>query len=303
MRSVLQEARSSLERRGDAGVYGILILQSFMASGTHLVAKIVVQAVDAFTLTLVRSFVAAAGIGLVMLIRGRMPSVRREDYRLIFFLSLLVIPINQFFFLYGMRFTTPSNAALLYATTPILVLLFSHWFLGEQLTRKKIYGVVLGFIGVTLVIFERGLDAGMHYLMGNLIISLAVLAWGLYTVYGRKLTSKYGPLDASAITLLTGTVLFLPIGIIPALSFPYSSLTPANWLQILYLGIVTSVIAYLLWYYALSRIEAAKVALFANLQPILTTLMAVLLLGQDLTPLFVIGGIVAICGVVLAQFG
>jgi drug/metabolite transporter (DMT)-like permease len=285
------------------GVYAVLLLQSLMASGTHLVAKVVVNAVDAPTLTLIRCLVSVAGMAVLLLFSGPRVSIRREDYRLIFVLSLLAIPVNQFFFLYGIRFTTAANAALLYATTPALVLLLSRILLGERLTRGKVAGVALAFAGVLVVILERGPNASMEYVYGNVIIFLAVIAWSSYTVYGKRLIAHYGPIGASSVTLIVGTVLFIPVGIIPALAFPYEALSAANWLQILYLGIVTSVLAYVLWYYALSRAEAGKVALFTNLQPILTTVLAVLLLGQSLTVMFVLGGMITLSGVILAQFG
>ncbi len=291
------------DARGRAGIYVILVVQSLTAGGTHLIAKVVVEVVDPFTLTLARGLVALVGMSAVLIARGKWFHLRREDWPLILGLSFLVIPVNQFLFLYGMRFTTASNAALLYATTPILVLLFARWFLGERLSRKKVYGVALGFAGVVLVIFERGIDASMQFLFGNLIMCVAVAAWALYTVYGKRLIARYGPIEASSITLFVGTLLYVPIGIVPALSFPLASLTTSNWLEIGYLGFVTSVVAYLLWYFALARIEAAKVALFTNLQPILATVLAVLLLGQGITLPFVLGGVLALGGVVLAQFG
>lgn len=300
---MMPERRAQSGSTGNSGVYILLLVQSLSASGTHLVAKVIVQAIDAFTLTLVRSCIAVGGMTILLLLRHKMIRIDREDWRLILGLSVLAIPVNQFLFLYGMKFTTPANAALLYATTPILVLLFSHWFLFEKLTRKKVYGVILAFVGVVVVIFERGLDASMQYVYGNLIILVAVIAWGLYTVFGKRLINKYGPIDASAVTLMLGFVLFLPIGLSGALEFPFGTLTVANWLQIGYLGLITSVVAYLLWYSALARIEAAKVALFSNLQPVLTTLLAFFILGQDISLAFVLGGCVAICGVVLAQFG
>jgi drug/metabolite transporter (DMT)-like permease len=284
-------------------VYLLLLLQSLMASGTHIVAKVVVHDVEPFTLTLVRSIVSAMAVGLILIIRGRRLRIQREDYALIFWLSLLAIPINQFCFLMGMSYTLPSNAALLYGTTPIVVLLFSRWLLHERLTRKKAVGVVVGFVGVAIVIFERGLDVSAGFIVGNLVIFGGVLAWGLYTVFGKKLIVKYGALEASSLTMIFGTILFIPIGIVPATKFPFETLTSSNWLEILYLGIITSVFAYYLWYYALGRIEASKVALFAYLQPILTTILAVLLLGQDITFAFLLGGSIAISGVVMAQFG
>ncbi|MGB6647384.1 MAG: DMT family transporter [Bacteroidota bacterium] len=283
-------------------LYFVLFIQSLLASGTHLVAKVVVVEVDAFVLTLVRSLIATVGMGLILLAAGRRISIRKEDYPLVLLLSFLAVPVNQFLFLVGIRYTTASNAALLYATTPILVLLISRWLLKERLTRRKVTGVVLGFLGVMVVIFERGVDASLNNVTGNLIIYVAVIAWGLYTVLGKRLVHRYGPIHATSITLILGTVLFLPIGLIPTTQFAFGSLSGSGWLQILYLGLITSVVAYMLWYYALGRIEAGKVALFTYLQPILTTIMAVILLGQDVTPAFLIGGTVALGGVIIAQF-
>lgn len=303
MRSAIRGMKGSLDGGPESSVYLVLLVQSLFASGTHLVAKVAARDVEPFTLTLVRSLIAACGVTVLLLVRGRFPRIRREDWPLVLFLAFLAIPLNQFLFLFGIRLTTPSNAALLYATTPILVVLFSRLLLGERLTRRKVMGIVVAFIGVVVVILERGVDASAQYFQGNLIIYVAVLAWGLYTVLGKRLIVQYGPLDASAITLLTGTLIFLPIGVIPAFQFDFASIGVWTWGQIMYLGVITSVVAYLMWYYALARVEAGKVALFANLQPILTTVLAVALLGQDVTVQFVIGGATAIVGVVIAQFG
>jgi drug/metabolite transporter (DMT)-like permease len=131
MRESLVALKRSVDRSGSFSVYGILMVQSLMASGTHIVAKVIVESMEAFTLTLVRSVIAAATMGLLLVLRGRRPAIRREDYVLVFALSFLAIPVNQFFFLYGMKYTIPSNAALLYATTPI-EFFFSHGgFLGN----------------------------------------------------------------------------------------------------------------------------------------------------------------------------
>lgn len=284
-------------------VYAVLLVQSLTSSGTHIVARVIAQQVDGFTLTLVRSLISAAVMGLILLLRGGTLRSLREDRRLVLFLSFIAIPVNQFLFLFGMRYTTASNAALLYATTPILVLIFSRLFLGERLTGRKVVGVILGFAGVITVIFERGISASMEYLLGNVLIGLAVMAWGLYTVFGKKLIVRYGAIEASSLTLIVGTLMFIPIGLVPALRFPYETLTVSSWMEILYLALITSVFSYFLWYFALGRAEAGKVALFTNLQPVLTTVLAVVLLGQEVTVAFVAGGIVALAGVVIAQYG
>jgi drug/metabolite transporter (DMT)-like permease len=303
MRASLRSFKGSVDRGTTTMVYGILMVQTLMASATHIVAKAVVGVIDPMSLTLTRSVISALAMVGMLFLRGRWTPIARGDYRLIFWLSLLAIPVNQFCFLFGMRYTVPSNAALLYAATPILVLLISRVLLGERLSGRKIGGVVLALIGVVIVIFERGFTASMHYVYGNMIIVIAVMAWGLYTVLGKKLIVTYGAIQASAMTIIMGTILFIPAGIVPTLHFPFEILTMSNWLEILYLGIVTSVFAYYLWYYALSRIEVGKVAIFTNLQPVMTALLAVILLGQTITIPFIVGGLIAMCGVVIVQFG
>ena len=98
-------------------------------------------------------------------------------------------------------------------------------------------------------------------------------------------------------------MMFLPIGIVNTVRFDYASLTWGHWGGLLYLSLGTSIFAYFLWYYALERVEASKVSIFSNLQPVLTTILAVVLLGQVVTPTFVVGGVIAVAGVILTQFG
>ena len=284
-------------------IYFILFFQSLISSGTHIVAKVVVTGIEPVTLTMLRSFLAMVGLIVIAAVRRTSFRFRREDYPRILLLSVLAIPINQFLFLSAMRLTSPSNAALLYATTPALVLLFS-WTAGrERLTWKKGGGVLIAFCGVLIILFQKGVEFRSDYAVGNLLLVIAVIAWALYTVGGRELILRYGAFPTSAATMIIGTLLFLPIGGFRAARYDFTSIGVAQWGGLLYLSMGTSIFAYFLWYYALSRIQASKVAVFSNLQPILTTVMAVLLLHQEVPFMFIVGGMIAISGVVLAQFG
>ena len=103
--------------------------------------------------------------------------------------------------------------------------------------------------------------------------------------------------------MILGALFFIPIGAIPIVNFDYSHLTINHWGGLLYLSLGTSIFAYFLWYYALGRIEASKVAIFSNLQPLLTTILAVVLLGQHITSELVAGGILTLAGVIITQLG
>ena len=254
-------------------IYILIFIQVLLSSGTHLVAKAVVNDVDPITLTFLRSCVSTIALGAIFIVREKRIKVRREDYGMMLWLSFIVIPINQFFFLYGIKFTTAANAALLYAMTPVLVLLFSYFMLGEQMTRRKVSGVLLAFCGVALVVFEHGVSFSSGYTYGNVVMFLAVVAWSLYTIQGKPLVVKYGAFHVASLSMIGGMILFLPLGIYGVSQFDLSTLTASHWEGVFYLGLGTSVISYFLWYYALGKIETTKVAVFANAQPIVTSLL------------------------------
>lgn len=284
-------------------VYIIMLLQSLIASGTHIVAKVVVRDIEPVTLTMVRSGIAAAGFCLLALARRKKFRFRREHAGSIVLLSFLAIPVNQFLFLTAMRYTTPTNAALFYSTTPALVLVLSSVMGLEKVGWRKGTGVLVAFAGVCLIIFEKGIDLRSEYLIGNLLLLVAVFAWAYYTVSGKAMIIHYGAINTSIATMVLGTIMFLPVGLIGVADYDFSALTVSHWSGLLYLAIGTSIISYILWYYALSRTTASKVAIFANLQPILTTILAWTLLGQTITPIFIIGGLIALGGIFLTQYG
>ncbi|MBI4811662.1 MAG: DMT family transporter [Ignavibacteriales bacterium] len=275
-------------------VYSVLFFQQLIAGGTHIVAKVVVKDINPVSLTMLRSVMAAAGLYLLVKLRGTKLNFRKEDFRSIIILSFLAIPVNQFLFLYAIKLTTPSNTALLYSTTPAIVLVISNLTGMEKAVFKKNLGIVIPFIGILIVIFERGIDFRSEYKIGHLILVFAVTAWAWYTVKGKSMIPKYGAFKTSAATMIFGTLMFIPVGVFDVVQFDYSALTIHHWGGLFYLAFGTSIFAYLLWYYAHSRIEATKVAIFANLQPVLTTILSVLLLGQIITSGFITGGIVTL---------
>ena len=280
-----------------------MVVQSLLASGTHIVAKVIVVDVDPITLTFLRSSLSGAVFFLLYLAIRNRPSISAGDWKRLIVLGLLAVPLNQFFFLFAIKLTTPQNASLLYGTTPIFVFLISMVSLGERPTLRKSAGVVIAFVGLLIVIFEEGVNVRSEHTLGNLLLILAVLSWSLYTVWGRPLIIKYGAYPVTALSGIFGALMFSPIGLWHAVEFPFETLTAEHWMGLFYLVIGTSFFAYFLWYYALGRIDATKVAIFANSQPVLTALMAAMFLAQPITPIFVVGGIVAISGVVLTQYG
>lgn len=284
-------------------IYIVIFIQLLITGGTHIVAKAVVTDIDAVTLTFVRSLVSSVGLLALFIVREKRLKIEKKDWRMMFILGFLGLVINQFFYLHGLKFSTAANGALLYATTPVMVLVLSHFMLGERITRRKTAGVLLAFAGITIVIFERGVDFSSNYAFGNLMILIAVLAWAFFTILGKPMILKYGAFHTTCVAMISGMFLFFPVGLASSLSFPFAAITPLQWGGILYLGIGTSILGYVLWYYVLGRIEVSKAAVFANGQPIIATLLSLIFLDYSITGQFVVGGVVTIAGVVITQLG
>ena len=281
-------------------VYIVLVIQILVASGTHIVGKSVVRDIDPLVLTFFRGLLSAAGLALLVAMRGRWIPIERRDRSRIAFLGFLAT-VNQFLYLYGLRSTTAANAALLYATTPVFVLILSRLLAGERMTFRKTAGILTAFAGVSAVIFERGISVSSDHAAGDLTILTAVIAWALFTILGKGMVLRYGALQATAAANFAGLGLLLPFGVVASWRFPFASLPAQDWLGVVYLGVGTSIIGYLLWYYALRRIDASQLAVFSNGQPIMATVFSVIFLNYAITPAFVLGGMVTIAGVVLAQ--
>ncbi len=273
---------------------------------THIIGQDVTTAVAPTTVLLFRVSIAAVLLYGFAAIREKkfnlLAGIEAKDRKLLLLLAILNVLINQLLYLEGIRLTTPANSALLYAMTPAIVFVLAMIIHSERTTWKKGVGILVAFIGVSLIIFERGPVLEASHTSGNLMIFAAVIAWSLFTLLGRPLVKKYGALRTTALHMTIGAILYLPFGLLTTSVADVQAITPILWLDILYLAVVSSAINYVLWYYALGKLETSKVAIFQNLQPVMTTIIA-LYLGRVIFSLELFGGgAMAIIGILIVEF-
>jgi drug/metabolite transporter (DMT)-like permease len=291
-----------------AALYGALLAHTLVSAGTYLFAKRALVEIPALPLGLLR-FIGASLLLSLMLLRLQPPGQRlppRDAVRKLLLLSFVGVPVNQGFFLYGLQLSTAAHAALLYTLTPLFVLLLAQLFLGEFPGWRTAVGTALALGGTVFVLLRRGLDLSRGPLVGDLLLLVAVVAWAIYTAEGREVVARFGALSTISWTIIGGTVLYLPLGIgsllVPAHRAEIARASAEAWFGLGYLIVMTSVVAYLIWYWALAFLPAARVAIFSNLQPLATALLAWLFFGEHITWAFVAGALVVIAGVLLAQW-
>ena len=271
-------------------------LNQIFSSLTHIIAKGAVASIGPLAVALIRFTIASFTLLLYQRVRGGI-SVAREDRIKLVMLGFFVVPINQGFFLFGLSRSTASHASLLYALTPLFVLLLAGRVLGERSIGSKLFGTLVAFAGVAIILFERGLRNEMGVLVGDVMILVAVSAWAAYTVLAKQLVDRYDAMTVTTWAIVSGTVMCLPGFLIPGAIPPLQSIAPGAWGGILYLSIGTSVIAYPLYMYALRHLEASKVAVTTNIQPILTAILSWAIFRERFTPGFVVGALLVLAGV------
>ncbi len=278
-----------------------MLVHSVISAGTYLAAKRGLAELGPIELALAR-FAFAAGIYVLLVVRSRV-RIQRADWRRVLLLGFLGVCANQLLFLTGMRLTTPGHGALLYALTPVFVFLIA-WLRGsERASGGRVGGILLAFAGTAVVLLSRGMLApgGARALQGDLVVLVAVLAWSAFAVGGKRMAEKYGPTAGTGWALLVGTALYLPFGLAFADLGTFATLSPGGWAAVAYLVLVTNVLGWLVYASALARADASRVAVWSNLQPVLTAIASWWLYAEALTPSFVAGGAMVLLGVWLTE--
>jgi len=299
-----------------------VVVQTAIVIGGFFVGKEALHAIPAGPLVLMRSAGAALVLAMLapVLARGEAPVRKPGDRSRLMWLGVAGVPVNQGLFLYGLTWTTAAHAALLYSLTPAIVFLMGVQRGVEKLTRARVLGILLALAGVVLVLLDAAFHApapvaagaasaashqaaGKSPIVGDLMILVAVFAWAGYTAYSRELVGRIGAVRATAGALGYGALLYAPIGIVAwwHLGWNPSTAPAAAWGSLAWLILLSSVVAYLLWYYAIKRLDPSRVAIFNNLQPIGVALGQWLVFGIPLGAAFMIGGSLAVAGVVTAQ--
>ncbi len=282
-----------------------MLLHSALSAGTYLFAKRALGELSPFELALARFTLASLVYGGLLLARPR--PVPRRDLLALTALGFVAIPLNQGLFLFGLSLTTPGHAALLYAMTPVFVFLLALLRREERSSPWKTFGIGLAFAGAAVVLVGRGQLAGADptagAVLGDLLILGAVVAWAVYVVWGKPYAERHGVVTTTGLTIVSGSLLYLPFGLWLSRASSFRALSPAGWGSVAYLVVLTSVVSYLLYYWALAREDASRVAIWSNTQPVLTALLAWVVYSDPLTPSFVAGGVLVILGVWMTQRG
>lgn len=209
--------------------------------------------------------------------------VEKKDLMVILLGGLLGFVISQSLTAWALDFTTPVYYSLIAALTPVGVMLMAALFIGEKITWMKVVGVVLGITGA-LIMLVKGWQsgAGKNDVLGIFLAILSLLTWAIYLIVTRKVSQKYSSVTQMKWIFLISAIVTVPI-VLPEFDAQVLYSSAANWegiAEMAFLVLGATVLGYFLIPVAMKTLQATTVSIYTNLQPIVASLVAIII-GQD----------------------
>lgn len=218
--------------------------------------------------------------------------------------AICAVPINISLFFLALQRTASINAPIIGSAGPIFILIGSLVFLRERVRASATVGTIVSLLGVVVIIARPILEHGLSVeLVGNLLLIGATLGAVGQVLIGRKILTTANAVVFTFWSFLIGTVYFLPFALREYISNPawMLNLDQRGWTGILFGGLLSSTAAYTLYNWAITKLPAFRLGVFTYLDPVIAIIIAMPLLGEKITPPFILGSILVFVGILIAE--
>jgi drug/metabolite transporter (DMT)-like permease len=233
----------------------------------------------------------------------------KRDFRItltnhgyIFILAFIAV-LHLWIQITGLKYTTASNTGWIIGTAPVFIALLGFIFYKESLTPIKIVGILIAFFGVLLLI-SKGDFSTISFISnkGDFLILASAFNWGIYSMVNKKISLNYPPVMTILFLFLMMAIIISPFIISDTTFDSIKNLSVRGWISILFLGILCSGVAYVLWAQSLKEMESSKAGAFLYFEPFVTIAAAGLMLGERITLFMIVSGLIITGGVILVNF-
>ena len=193
------------------------------------------------------------------------------------------VAANMLMFFKGLEITTPINGAVLMLATPIFVLLLNIVINKERMNLLQGIGVLLAAFGSIMLMSGKSFQLSSSTYMGDLLILLNAISYAMYLVLAKDLLRQYHTLTVSKYTFLIGAILVLPFGYPELVQGKFNEMTPVIIAEVLFIIVCTTFVTYLLNAWAIQQAGPNIVGAYIYLQPILASIIAIILKKDTLT--------------------
>jgi drug/metabolite transporter (DMT)-like permease len=286
--------------------YLAIIVTTVLWSSSLIFAKLIFAEVGPIVFVALRYTLACPFLLVVTLQHKRKQTVEdvKNNWTILLVAGLSGPFISQILQYIGLELTTASDALLLLNLTPIFAVILAAPVLNEKLTIEKVVGLVLATIGAMFIVMNTVPESATFdfwRILGNLIVIVSTFFFAINGIAGKIAiksvdavsTTFYSTLFAVPFIWISATLLD-DVTILLTMSIQ-------AWLVVMWVAIVNTVIAFILYYESMKHIEASLVQIMLNLIAVWGVLMSILVLHETVTYLQIFGGAITVLGVVFAQ--
>jgi drug/metabolite transporter (DMT)-like permease len=264
----------------------------------YVVVKVVVEVVPPLELVLLRYVIAILALLTIGLITKQSWRIEKRDWLLVFIIGLVGNTISIVTQEVGTLLSSAQMGAIITSTTPAFMVIFARIVLKEKITLKKSISVILATLGVGIIVGNAHI--GSSHQLGGVSLLIAALTWALMSVLIKRVPGQYSQIVITTYAVLVAIVLLTPVTISRLDELDFQAIMhPSIWGGLLYLGVISTACAFLLWNRGLQMLTASSGGLFFFLQPIVGTFLGWLILGEEIGLSFWIGTILIFTGVLL----
>lgn len=277
-----------------------LILANVIWGASFPIYKWSLAEVPPFTFVFLRFYLGAL---IILPFVYKNLRVARADWKDLFLLSIVGITFTISALIFGLKFSSSINAPIILSAAPVILIIGSFFYLKEKLKTKVVMGTLVSLLGVLVIVllplFKQELDGGVF---GNLLFVCAAIGSVIHALLLKKILPNYNPMTIAFWSFLIGSLPLLPLYVLElnqthwtqALDFP-------GLIGIIYGAFLATAIAHSLFAYGVKFIKASEIGIFTYVDPIATIIIALPLLHEEITPLYLIGALFVFLGIFIAE--
>lgn len=278
----------------------LYLIITFCAWGSlYVVSRFVLGKVPVITVLFLRYFIAAITL-FVINKNSKVKKIERKDLKYMFLIGVVGYFLSVGMQLLGIKLSNASIASLVNAMNPITIMIFAAIILKERLTVKKAICVMLAMAGVYIII---GDVKGNGEVLGILFSVFSVILWSFISIIVRKTARKYSASQITIYSMFIAAVCIFPFSMGELIITHNVKFDLSVVIALLYMGIVCTALAYVFWNKSLSILEAGTCSLFYPIQPMISSILGMIFLGEQININFIFGAILIIGGVLFSILG
>lgn len=262
-------------------VYFFVVLTAFLFGTMEVALKLAGSELDSFQLTFLRFMIG----GLLLLpfavaeMRKNRVKLELKDFAYLLYVGILGIPLSMLFFQMGVIHSNAATASVLISINPLFTMVFAHFMTEEKLKKNNVIVLLFGLLGILFMIKPWNLQEG-NSVLGVVLMLLAAIFFGWYTVAGKISVQKMGIMAQTSISFILGALVLLIIMLF--MGKPIVAGVAEHWMLVAYISIFVTGLGYFSYFTAIRLSDATTGSIAFFLKPAIAPFMAVIFLKESI---------------------